>query len=61
MTVLFITHYSGFYGANRSLIQLMIELRRMYDVSPIVLIPSKGRFVEHLERVCEFRCQKPGK
>lgn len=50
LTVLFISHYSGFYGANRSLLQLIKELRKSYDITPIVLVPSYGEFCLQLEK-----------
>lgn len=39
MTVLFITHGIGLAGANRSMLQLILELRANYNVHPIVLLP----------------------
>lgn len=42
MTILFVTHYSGFYGANRSLHTLMLLLRKKYGIQPIVLLPCEG-------------------
>ena len=50
MTVLFITHYYAMYGANKSLLQLMLELRRDYGVQPIVLLRNKGELSEALEK-----------
>ena len=42
MTILFVTHYAGFYGANKSLLALMLLLREKYGVQPLVLLPSEG-------------------
>ena len=50
MKVLFITHYSGFYGANRSLLQLIIELRENFLVQPTVIVPKEGEFVAELKK-----------
>ena len=36
MKVLFLTHYAGMYGANKSLLQLLIELRDNHRVIPCV-------------------------
>lgn len=47
--VLFITHYNGMYGANQSLCKLMVELRKNYNICPIVLLPSRGPICEFLE------------
>lgn len=50
MKILFVTHYSGMYGANQSLCQLILELRKKYNVKPIVLLPSTGEICEFLEQ-----------
>ena len=42
MTILFVTHYAGFYGANKSLLTLMQLLRERHQVRPLVLLPSEG-------------------
>lgn len=49
MKVLFITHYSAFYGANRSLLQLIIELKDHFDIEPFVIVREEGGFVKELE------------
>ena len=49
MSVLFVTHYSGFYGANKSLLTLMVLLRERYGINPIVLLPSEGQMCEALK------------
>ena len=49
MTVLFVAHYSGFYGANKSLLTLMVLLRQHYGVKPLVLLPNKGAMCSMLE------------
>ncbi len=50
MRILFVTHYSTMYGANKSLLYLMKDLRLRYNVYPVVLIPQKGSFSEELEK-----------
>ncbi len=50
MSILFVTHYAGFYGANRSLLTLMLLLRERYGIQPIVLLPSQGPMSEALQR-----------
>ena len=50
MTILFVTHYAGFYGANKSLYTLMLLLRERYDVCPLVLLPSDGPMCEQLQK-----------
>jgi glycosyltransferase involved in cell wall biosynthesis len=49
MKILFITHYSFLYGANKSLLQLLIDLRIYYNVKATVIIPEKGTFSDKLE------------
>lgn len=39
--VLFVTHYKELYGANRSLLQMILELREK-GVDPTVMLPSYG-------------------
>ena len=51
MTILFVTHYAGFYGANKSLYTLMLLLRGQYGVKPIVLLPHDGPMCSLLEEV----------
>ena len=48
MTILFVTHYAGFYGANKSLLTLMCLLRERYGVNPIVLLPTNGQLCDRL-------------
>ena len=50
MTLLFVTHYAGFYGANRSLLTMMVLLRERHDVTPLVLLPNKGAMCAMLEK-----------
>ena len=40
MKVLFITHCTKMAGANRSMYQLIIELRDVYGITPFVLLPN---------------------
>ena len=49
MTILFISHYSGFYGAAKSMLALILDLRERYGVESIVLLPSKGPLCEELK------------
>lgn len=48
MRVLFITHYVGYYGANKALLQLIMDLKEK-KISPIVLVPFDGQFCKVLE------------
>ena len=50
MTILFITHYAGFYGANKSLLTLMCLLRERHGVCPLVLLPTEGAMCKELEK-----------
>ncbi|WP_026839472.1 glycosyltransferase family 4 protein [Gillisia sp. JM1] len=48
MNILFITHYSALYGANKSLINLLEGLKQ-HGAKPFVVIPEKGDLGEFLE------------
>ena len=49
MRILFITHYSGMYGANQSMCTLMLELRNKYNVTPYVMLPNSGEICHFLD------------
>lgn len=51
MTIVFVTHYSGYYGANKSLLTVMCQLRERYGIKPLVLLPSKGPVCAALEEI----------
>lgn len=48
--VLFVSHSGLAYGAERSLLALVSELSSNSDITPIVLVPSKGFLSEQLEK-----------
>ena len=48
MRITYLTHYAALYGANRSLLDLMLELRRRGAVEPHVLLPLEGPLTERL-------------
>lgn len=48
MRVAYLTHYTELYGANRSLIDLVLELRARGDVEPVVIAPREGQLLELL-------------
>lgn len=60
MTILYVAHYSRFYGANRSLLQLILHLREDYAVEPMVILPHEGPFTRELIKhnipfkICKF-------
>ena len=45
-TILFVSHASGLYGAERSLFSLASELKRKGKIRPAVLFPRYGPLVE---------------
>ena len=50
MTILFITHYTGLYGANRSMLTLIQLLQSKYAIQPIVLVPNNdGPLLESMK------------
>ena len=48
MRITYVTHYPELYGANRSLLDLMRELRERGEVQPHVLLPRDGGLAEVL-------------
>jgi glycosyltransferase involved in cell wall biosynthesis len=48
MRIAYVTHYPELYGANRSLLDLMLELRRRGEVEPHVLLPREGPLSDRL-------------
>lgn len=56
MTILFILHYSGYYGANKSLLTLITLLRERYGITPVVLLPNYGVVCDELDKAkIEYR------
>ncbi|MCW9066065.1 MAG: glycosyltransferase family 4 protein [Ignavibacteriaceae bacterium] len=49
MNILFITHYSSLYGANRSLLLLMEGLKKN-NINPMVFVPDEGSLIGELKR-----------
>ena len=50
MHILFVTHYAGFYGANKSMLALIMLLRERYDVQATVLLPHSGAMCDILKQ-----------
>jgi glycosyltransferase involved in cell wall biosynthesis len=48
MKIAYITHYSRLYGANKSLLTLLIKLRQTGEVNPLVICRKEGEFTEKL-------------
>lgn len=49
MRITWITHYTKLYGANRSMLDLILELRATGAVEPSVIAPDEGPLTEALE------------
>ena len=49
MNILFITHYSSLYGANRSLL-LLLEGLKENNFNPMVFVPDKGPLIDELKK-----------
>jgi glycosyltransferase involved in cell wall biosynthesis len=47
--ITWITHYAELYGANRSMLDLMLELKRTGRVLPSVILPREGALCEQLQ------------
>ena len=58
MNILFITHYSNLYGANRSLLLLMQGLKKR-NINLLVFLPKDGPLINELEKLnipfCKIR------
>ena len=54
MRIIFFTHYAALYGANRSLINMILGLKAFgYNVK--VILPSKGELTQRLEEIeCSY-------
>lgn len=50
MHILFVTHYAGVYGANKSMLALIMLLRERYAVQATVLLPHRGAMCDILEQ-----------
>ena len=50
MRVLYVTHYSEMYGANLSLLNMIICLREKFGIEPFVLLNSTGSLQAELEK-----------
>jgi len=48
--VLFVSHSSNMYGAEQSLLSLVVNLNPNSNIIPIVLLPSQGRLKHELEK-----------
>lgn len=46
--VLFVTHYGDLYGANLSMLYMILELKK-YGIEPIVLANKKGLLIDRLK------------
>jgi glycosyltransferase involved in cell wall biosynthesis len=49
--VAYITHYADLYGANRSLLDLMLALREDHGVVPSVILPRSGDLTRVLDEL----------
>jgi len=47
--ILFITHYSSLYGANRSLL-LLLEGLKENNFNPMILVPDEGPLIDELKK-----------
>ncbi len=51
MRVMFITHYSDLYGANRSMLGLAEDLISRYGVEVYIICPKKGILIQEAEKI----------
>lgn len=50
MNIVFITHYSSLYGANSSLLEVILNMKIQYNVNPIVISSTRGEFNDELDK-----------
>lgn len=50
MNIVYFTHYTGVYGANKSLLELIINLKNNYNINPIVITPKSGEFNKIIDK-----------
>ncbi|MCM1063458.1 MAG: glycosyltransferase family 4 protein [Eubacterium sp.] len=50
LKVLYVTHYGDLYGANRSMLDMILELRSKYHIIPCVLLNRHGDLEKELQR-----------
>lgn len=51
MNILYITHCSSLYGANKSMLELIINMKKTYNITPIVITPDKGELNDKLDQL----------
>lgn len=51
MKILFISHSSELYGASKSMLYLIIDLKERYNIEPIVLTPDRGMLTNELDKL----------
>ena len=57
MKVLFITHYSTLYGANRSMLGLAEDMIERYGIDVYIICPQKGNIIEKANQIgAHVRC-----
>ena len=50
LRIAYITHYAELFGANRSMLDLVMEARRRGAVEPMVILPREGPLSAQLQR-----------
>lgn len=51
MKILFVTHYGGYYGANKSLLYLANDLKTRYGVEPVIICMGEGMLNEEAKKL----------
>lgn len=50
MKIIFLAHCPEMYGANLSLYNLIIQLKKKYKIEPVVVVNGKGELSDHLKK-----------
>ena len=55
LRIAYLTHYTELYGANRSLLDLVLELRARGEIDPLVIAPREGALLDLLRGEPAYR------
>lgn len=50
MNIVFVTHYTGLYGANKSLLEVILNMKKLFNINTIVITPGIGQFNKELNK-----------
>ena len=51
MKIIYVTHYTELYGANKSLLEMVSNLKKIYNITPIIITPAVGEINKKLTKM----------